>query len=146
MCTTRPSLFNTKGAYFTVQRLAPLVREGGSFVFITSVADESGAPSLSIYSGSKAALRSFARVLAAELAPRRIRVNAVSPGFIKTPTMVYGASEEEVAAFEKEGAQITPMKRIGSADEVARAALFLGFEATFTTGAELPVDGGLNQL
>jgi NAD(P)-dependent dehydrogenase (short-subunit alcohol dehydrogenase family) len=138
---------NTKGAYFTVQRLAPLVRDGGSFVFITSVADESGAPNLSIYSGSKAALRSFARVLAAELLPRRIRVNAVSPGFIKTPTMgVYGTSQEELAAFEKAGDEITPMKRIGSPDEVAQAVLFLGFDAIFTTGAELPVDGGLSQL
>lgn len=59
---------------------------------------------------------------------------------------VYGASKEELTAFEKEGDEITPMKRIGSPDEVARAALFLGFDATFTTGAELPVDGGLSQL
>ncbi|MGH2585127.1 MAG: SDR family oxidoreductase [Dehalococcoidia bacterium] len=138
---------NTKGAYFTAQRLAPLVRAGGSFVFTTSIADETGSPGMSIYSGSKAALRSFTRVLAAELAPRQIRVNAVSPGFIKTPTMgVSGASTEELAAFEKEGEEITPMKRIGTAEEVARAVLFLAFDATFTTGAELPVDGGLAQL
>jgi NAD(P)-dependent dehydrogenase (short-subunit alcohol dehydrogenase family) len=138
---------NTKGVFFTVQRLAPLVREGGSFLFMTSVADELGYPTLSVFSGSRAAVRSFARVLAAELLPRGIRVNAVSPGFIRTPTMgIYGASEEEVTAFVKEGEEITPMKRIGSLDEVVRAALFLGFDATFTTGAELPVDGGLSQL
>jgi len=138
---------NTKGAYFTAQRLAPLVRAGGSIVFTTSIADETGSPGMSIYSGSKAALRSFTRVLAAEFAPKQIRVNAVSPGFIKTPTMgVSGASTEELAAFEEEGEEITPMKRIGTSEEVARAVLFLAFDATFTTGAELPVDGGLAQL
>ncbi|RKH35277.1 SDR family oxidoreductase [Corallococcus praedator] len=138
---------NTKGAYFTAQRLAPLVNEGGAFVFTTSVANVTGVPGMSVYSGSKAALRSFAQGLAAELLPRRIRVNAVSPGFIKTPTMgVDGASAEELAAFEKEGNDTTPMGRIGSPEEVARAVLFLAFEATFTTGAELPVDGGLTQV
>ncbi|QRN99772.1 SDR family oxidoreductase [Archangium violaceum] len=138
---------NTKGAYFTAQRLAPLVREGGSFVFTTSVANVTGVPGMSVYSGSKAALRSFAQGLAAELLPKGIRVNAVSPGFIKTPTMgVDGASPEALAAFEKEGNETTPMRRIGTPEEVARAALFLAFEATFTTGAELPVDGGLTQV
>ncbi|MFP2905627.1 SDR family oxidoreductase [Pyxidicoccus sp. 3LFB2] len=138
---------NTKGAYFTAQRLAPLVRDGGSFVFTTSIANVTGVPGMSVYSGSKAALRSFAQGLAAELLPRGIRVNAVSPGFIKTPTMgVDGASPEQLAAFEKEGNDTTPMKRIGTPEEVARAALFLAFEATFTTGAELPVDGGLTQV
>ncbi|RKH09458.1 SDR family oxidoreductase [Corallococcus sp. CA053C] len=138
---------NTKGAYFTAQRLAPLVNEGGSFVFTTSVANVKGIPGMSIYSGSKAALRSFAQGLAAELLPRHIRVNAVSPGFIKTPTLgVDGASAEELAAFEKEGNDTTPMGRIGRPEEVAQAVLFLAFEATFTTGAELPVDGGLIQV
>ncbi|WP_163990963.1 SDR family oxidoreductase [Pyxidicoccus caerfyrddinensis] len=138
---------NTKGAYFTVQRLAPLVREGGSFVFTTSVANVKGIPGMSAYAGSKAALRSFAQGFAAELLPRGIRVNAVSPGFIKTPTLgVAKASKEELAAFEQEGNTITPMGRIGTAEEVAKAALFLAFEATFTTGAELPVDGGLTQV
>lgn len=138
---------NTKGVYFTVQRLAPLVRQGGSFLFMTSVADELGYPSLSVFSGSRAAVRSFARVLAAELLPRGIRVNAISPGFVGTPSMgIEGATAEEVAAFVKEGEEVTPMRRIATPDEVVRAALFLGFDATFTTGAELPVDGGLSQL
>ncbi|WP_437627720.1 SDR family oxidoreductase [Sorangium sp. So ce321] len=137
---------NAKGAFFTVQRLAPLIRDGGSIVFTTSIANEGGNPGMSVYSGSKAALRSFAQVFAAELLPRQIRVNAVSPGFIKTPTMgVTGAPAEVLAAFEKEGHEITPMKRIGTPDEVARAVLFLAFDATFTTGVELPVDGGLGQ-
>ncbi|QSQ21694.1 SDR family oxidoreductase [Pyxidicoccus parkwayensis] len=135
---------NTKGAYFTVQKLAPLVRDGGSFVFTTSVANVMGYPGMSVYSGTKAAVRSFAQGFAAELLSRNIRVNAVSPGFIKTPTLgVAKATPEELAAFEQEGNTVTPMGRIGTSEEVARAALFLAFEATFTTGAELPVDGGL---
>ncbi|MFC4590195.1 SDR family oxidoreductase [Sphaerisporangium corydalis] len=135
---------NAKGAYFTAQRLAPLVREGGSLVFTTSIANGSGTPGMSVYAGTKAALRSFTKVLAAELLPRGIRVNAVSPGFISTPTM--GAAEatpEERAAFERLGDRITPMGRHGSVHEVTAAVLFLAFGATFTTGAELTVDGGL---
>ncbi|MEV7908409.1 SDR family oxidoreductase [Streptomyces anulatus] len=134
---------NAKGAFFTTQRLAPLVRDGGSFVLTTSIANDSGSPGMSVYSASKAALRSFAQVLAAELLPRNIRVNAVSPGFIKTPTMgAAGLSEAERAAFEKLGDEITPMGRHGSVEEVAAAVLFLAFDATFTTGVELTVDGG----
>lgn len=137
---------NTRGAFFTAQRLAPLVREGGSFVF-TSVTNGAATPGLSVYSGSKAAIRSFVGSFAAELVHRGIRVNAVGPGFIKTPTLgVAGLSQEELAAFEKLGNETTPLKRIGTADEVARAVLFLAFDATFTTGVELPVDGGLAQV
>jgi NAD(P)-dependent dehydrogenase (short-subunit alcohol dehydrogenase family) len=137
---------NTKGAFFTAQRLAPLIREGGSIVF-TTVTDAPANAKLSVYSGSKAALRAFAQTFAAELAPRGIRVNTVGPGFIDTPTMgVAGISEEERAAVKKLGNEITPMKRHGSVDEVARAALFLAFDATFTTGVELPVDGGLAHI
>ncbi len=137
---------NTRGAFFTAQRLAPLVRAGGAIVFTTSIADASGTPGMAVYSASKAAVLAFARVLAAELLGREIRVNAVSPGYIDTPTM--GAADigaAERAAFAAEGRVVTPMGRIGTAEEVARAVLFLGFEATFTTGVELAVDGGLGQ-
>lgn len=137
---------NTKGAFFTAQRLASLIRDGGSIVF-TTVTNGPANPNLSVYSGSKAALRAFAQVFAAELLPRGIRVNTVGPGFIDTPTMgVAGLSEEERAALKKLGDEITPMKRHGTVEEVARAALFLAFDATFTTGVELPVDGGLAQV
>jgi NAD(P)-dependent dehydrogenase (short-subunit alcohol dehydrogenase family) len=137
---------NTKGAFFTVQRLAPLVNDGGSCVFTTAVADGTGTPGMSVFSGAKAALRAFAQVLAAELLPRKIRVNVVSPGFIKTPSMgVATASDEYREAFEQEGAHLTPLGRIGTPEEVAKAALFLAFDATFTTGIELPVDGGIAQ-
>jgi NAD(P)-dependent dehydrogenase (short-subunit alcohol dehydrogenase family) len=137
---------NTKGTFFTAQRLTPLVRDGGSFVFTTSVADGRGTPGMSVYAGSKAALRAFAQVLAAELLPRRIRVNVVSPGFIDTPTMgVVGVSEGEKVAFKALGDKITPLKRHGTSEEVAQAVLFLAFEATFTTAVTLAVDGGLGQ-
>lgn len=137
---------NAKGAFFVTQRLIPLIRGGGAIVFTTSVAEDSGIPGMAVYSATKAALQAFGKVLAAELLPRGIRVNMVSPGFIDTPTMgVAGASAEERAAFMKIGDEVTPMKRHGSPDEVARAVLFLGFEATFTTGERIKVDGGLGQ-
>lgn len=137
---------NTKGVFFAVQRLAALVRPGGSFLFMASITNETGYPSLSVFTGSRAAVRAYARVLGAELLPRGIRVNVISPGFIHTPTMgIASASSDEVDAFIREGEEITPMKRIGTLHEVVRAALFLAFDATFTTGAELTVDGGLGQ-
>lgn len=138
---------NARGAFFTVQRLAPLVKRGGSFVLNTSIVDEKGMASTSVYAATKAALRSYARTLAAELLPAGVRVNAVSPGPIETP--IYGKlglSAEHRAGFEAQMREQNPMKRFGLADEVAAAALFLGFGATYTTGAELPVDGGLSQL
>ncbi|MDX8056057.1 SDR family oxidoreductase [Lentzea sp. BCCO 10_0798] len=137
---------NTKGAFFTAQQLAPLIKEGGAIVFTTSVATEQGAEGLTLYAAAKAAVRSFARGFAAELAPRGIRVNVVSPGFIDTPSMgVVGASPEVLQEFKDVGDRITPLKRHGTMDEVADAVLYLGFDATFTTGAELSVDGGLGQ-
>ncbi|MDB4976856.1 MAG: hypothetical protein JWN48_5197 [Myxococcaceae bacterium] len=137
---------NTRGAFFAAQRLAPLIVDGGAIVFTTSIANDSGNPGMSVYAASKAALRALTKGFAVELLPRGIRVNAVSPGFIKTKTMgVADAPDELRAAFEQEGRAITPMKRIGSPEEVARAVLFLAFDATFTTGVELAVDGGLGQ-
>ncbi|GAB3154023.1 SDR family oxidoreductase [Amycolatopsis stemonae] len=137
---------NAKGAYFTAQRLAGLVRPGGSFVFTTSVAAGAGIAGMGPYSAAKAAVRSFALSYAAELAPRGIRVNVVSPGYTDTPTMgVTGVPDSVLEAFKATGDEVTPLKRHATADEVAAAVLFLAFEATFTTGADLPVDGGLGQ-
>jgi NAD(P)-dependent dehydrogenase (short-subunit alcohol dehydrogenase family) len=137
---------NTKGAFFTTQRLAPLMRSGGAIVF-TTLADGPATANLSVYAGSKAALRAFAQVFAAELVSKNIRVNAVGPGFIDTPTLgVAGLTSEERAVMARLGDQVTPMKRHGTADEVARAAVFLAADATFTTGVELAVDGGLQQF
>ncbi|GAA1695525.1 SDR family NAD(P)-dependent oxidoreductase [Fodinicola feengrottensis] len=136
---------NAKGAFFAVQRLAPAVRSGGSIVFTSSIADAGGSPGMMAYAGSKAALWSFAQGFASELLPQGVRVNAVSPGFVDTPTMGVDASDQLRAEFSVIGDQVTPMKRHGRPDEVAAAALFLAFDATFTTGAKLPVDGGLGQ-
>jgi NAD(P)-dependent dehydrogenase (short-subunit alcohol dehydrogenase family) len=137
---------NTRGAFFTAQRLAPLVVDGGAIVFTTSIANAGGNPGMTVYAGAKAAVRAFTLGLAAELLPRRIRVNAVSPGFIRTPTMgVADATAELRTAFAHEGDAITPLRRIGTPEEVAAAVVFLAFDATFCTGIELAVDGGLGQ-
>jgi len=138
---------NAKGPFFAVQKLAPLIKQGGAVVFTTSTANIKGMPLIAAYGGAKAALRSFARTLAAELLPRGIRVNAVSPGPIETP--IIGKAFPDKATADRLTGQMregNPMKRFGTAEEVAKAVLFLAFDATFTTGAELPVDGGLSQL
>lgn len=138
---------NTKGAYFTTQSLVPLFRAGGSIVFNTSVVNAKGFPNSSIYSLTKAALRSMTRTLAAELLSKNIRVNAVSPGPTVTPIFhKMGLPSEAVDAMLTQFRELVPMKRLGTPDEVAKVVLFLGFDATFTTGAEVPVDGGISQL
>ncbi len=138
---------NAKGPYFTVQKLAPLMSQGGAIVLTTSSADEKGIPGISAYGAAKAALRSLARTLAAELLPRGIRVNAVSPGPIDTPIVTkLGLPQETVDQMVAQIGESVPMKRMGRAEEVAKAVAFLAFDATFTTGAELPVDGGGTQL
>ena len=138
---------NAKGPYFTVQKLLPLMSEGSAVVLTTSIVNEKGVPSVSAYAGAKAALRSFARTLAAELLPRGIRVNAVSPGPIETPSIGKMDLPPEMAdQVRAQVIEMVPMKRMGQAEEVAKAVAFLAFDATFTTGAELVVDGGATQL
>ena len=138
---------NAKGPLFAVQKLAPLINRGGSIVFTTSIANVKGMPGNATYGAAKAALRSFARTLAAELIPREIRVNAVTPGPIDTPILGKMFPDKDAAAQLKEKMiGMVPMKRWGTSEEIAKAVLFLAFDATFTTGAELPVDGGWSQL
>jgi len=100
----------------------------------------------STYGAAKAALRSFARTLAAELIPLEIRVNAVRPGPIDTPILGKAFPADAAAQMREKIPGMVPMKRWGTSDEIAKAVLFLAFDATFTTGAELPVDGGWSQL
>jgi len=138
---------NAKGPFFAVQKLAPLMNRGSSVVLTTSIANVKGMPGLAAYGAAKAALRSFARVLAAELLPREIRVNAVTPGPIDTPILNKSIPDKNMAAeVNRQMREANPMKRFGTSEEVAKAVLFLAFDATYTTGAELPVDGGLSQL
>ena len=138
---------NAKGPLFAVQKLAPLINRGGAVVLTTSVANVKGLPGQATYGAAKAALRSFARVLAAELLPQEIRVNVVSPGPIDTGILekVYPA-EDMRTQVKGHTVGIIPMKRFGTSEEIAKAVLFLAFDATFTTGAELPVDGGWSQI
>ncbi len=137
---------NAKGAYFTVQKLAPLMTEGSGVVFITSVANVLGIPMISAYAASKAALRSMARSLACELLPQGIRVNAVSPGPIDSGVLYKMMPKEAANRTIKQMTDDNPMKRFGRPEEVGKAMIFLAFEATFTTGAEFVVDGGGSQI
>lgn len=100
----------------------------------------------SVYAAGKAALRSMARSLSRELLSRGIRVNAVSPGPIDTGILDAMTAEEAAAQFKAERVADNPMRRFGTPDEVARAAVFLAFDATYTTGSEFAVDGGATQL
>ena len=138
---------NAKGPFFAVQKLAPLINRGGAVVLTTSIANVKGMPGQAAYGAAKAALRSFARVLAAELLPQEIRVNAVTPGPINTPILDKAFPDKDMADHIREQMTgIVPMKRFGTSEEIAKAVLFLAFGATFTTGAEFPVDGGWSQL
>ncbi|MGZ3451985.1 MAG: SDR family oxidoreductase [Polyangiales bacterium] len=139
---------NLKGAFFTVQRFSPILRDGASVLLNTSVVDEKGMANTAVYAASKAGLRSLARTLSTELAPRRIRVNAVSPGPIKTPIMgKLGFDQATLTALEEQLVASVPMKRLGSAEEVAQVALFLASsDSSFVLGSEIAVDGGLTQL
>ncbi len=137
---------NTKGAYFTVQALAPLMREGGGVVLTTSVVNVLGVDALSVYSASKAALRSMTRSLARELLPRKVRVNAVSPGPIDTGILDRSFPADVAETMKETYRSTNPMRRVGVSEEVAAAVAYLAFGATFSTGTEFPVDGGASQL
>jgi NAD(P)-dependent dehydrogenase (short-subunit alcohol dehydrogenase family) len=138
---------NFKGVFFTVQAALPLMRSGGSIVLNTSWLNQVGAPGRSLLSASKAAVRSLARTLSAELLGRQIRVNAVSSGSIETPIHRRGQSDEEFRAYrERVGAQV-PVGRMGQPDDIAAAALFLASDASsYMLGAEIVVDGGRAEL
>lgn len=139
---------NAKGPYFIVQKLVPFMPEGSSVVFTTSLANVKAVPALSAYGAAKAALRSMTRSLAGELAPRGIRVNAVNPGPIGGTDILQkvGMPKEAKDQVYLQMAESVPMKRLGYPEEIAKTVAYLAIDATFTTGAELPVDGGWSQL
>lgn len=139
---------NFKGIFFTVQKAAPLMGKGGSIVLTTSFLNEVGAPGFSILSATKAAVRSLARTLGAELAPRGIRVNAVSPGPIATTFhSKLGLTDAQLGEAAASIQASIPLGRFGEAAEIAKAVLFLSSdESSFMTGTELVADGGLSQF
>ena len=151
---TTPEFFDTmndvnfRGTFFTVQRSLPHLRDGASVILVTSTANTAGIPGLSVYSATKAAVRSLARSLAAELQPRGIRVNALSPGMTDTPIFERtGMTRAEVDDMQEAMSGQIPMGRFGRPDEIAAAALFLASDASsYITGIELPVSGGVGQL
>ena len=135
---------NVKGALFAAKAAAPHIPEGGSIIFTASTVASMGMPGTSVYSATKAAVRSFARTLGAELAPRGVRVNAVSPGPIETPIFgKTGMSAEEVAGFKSGVTSRVPLGRMGRPEEIAATALFLAADGSFITGEEIISGGGL---
>lgn len=133
---------NVRALVFATKAATALMPDGGSVVLVGSIAGTIGTKNYGVYGASKAAVRSFARTWANELAPRGIRVNVVAPG--PTDTAMFDAASDDV---RKTLTALIPLGRMGRADEVASAALFLASdESSFITGAELPVDGGMAQI
>ncbi|KRD12819.1 short-chain dehydrogenase [Flavobacterium sp. Root901] len=136
---------NTKGVYFSVQKLLPILNDGASIIFNTSVNAQLGMPNSSVYAASKAAVLSFNKVFAVELAPRKIRVNAVSPGPVETPLYgKLGLQKEEVEGFGAVLGEKILLKRFAQSSEIAKTVAFLASDdSSFITGTEIVVDGGL---
>jgi NAD(P)-dependent dehydrogenase (short-subunit alcohol dehydrogenase family) len=139
---------NVKGAFFLMQHAIPVIPDGGAIILTASVAGTAGGLGGStVYGATKAALRSFGRTFAKELLPRGIRVNTISHGPIVTPILdKNGFTAAQKDAFIEGAKSRIPLGRTGTSEEVAAAALYLAADATYTTGAELFVDGGLIDL
>ncbi len=139
---------NVKGLLFTVQKALPLFKDGGSIILNASIAGIKGIEAFSVYSASKAAVRSFARSWTNDLKSRKIRVNVISPGPIDTPIIdTVAPTEEERNQFKAGLVAAVPMGRMGTSDEIAGPALFLASDdSSFVTGVELFVDGGMAQV
>jgi len=139
---------NVKGLLFTVQKALPLLRDGGSIILNASIVGSKGLASNSVYSATKAAVRSFARTWTTDLKHRRIRVNAVSPGPIDTPGLRELLASSEVGKQRMEMISTgVALGRLGTPDEIAKAVVFLASDdASYITGIELFVDGGFAQV
>jgi NAD(P)-dependent dehydrogenase (short-subunit alcohol dehydrogenase family) len=139
---------NVKGVLFTVQKSLPLLRDGGSIILNASIVATKGLSSNSVYSATKAAVRSFARTWTTDLKDRRIRVNAISPGPIDTPGLSELLASSETGEQRKKMISTTvPLGRFGRPEEIAKAVVFLASDdASYITGIELFVDGGFAQV
>jgi NAD(P)-dependent dehydrogenase (short-subunit alcohol dehydrogenase family) len=140
---------NVKGTLFTVQKALPLMSGGGAIVINCSMVSVKGIPGFGVYAATKAALRSFARTWSVDLKGRDLRVNVVSPGTVVTPAYKseLGLSDEQIQGFTAQAAAATPLGRVGTPDEIAKAVLFLASDdSSYITGIELFVDGGAAQI
>jgi NAD(P)-dependent dehydrogenase (short-subunit alcohol dehydrogenase family) len=139
---------NVKGLLFTVQKTLPIFQDGGSIILNASIGSSKGFEETSVYSATKAAVRSFARTWTADLKHRKIRVNAISPGPINTPIFSnLLQNEEQSEQFKKNIVNTVPMGRMGSPDEIAKVVSFLASnDSSYITGIELFIDGGLAQI
>lgn len=138
---------NVKGVLFTVQKALPLLVDGGSVVLAGSTTTLQGTENFSVYSASKAAVRNFARSWLLDLKPRRIRVNVVSPGPVRTPGLAGLVPPEHQEGLFAHLASVVPMGRLGEPEEIGKAVAFLASDdASFINGIELFVDGGTAQI
>jgi NAD(P)-dependent dehydrogenase (short-subunit alcohol dehydrogenase family) len=138
---------NVKGLFFSVQKGLPFMKDGGSLILNASIATTKGFPGISVYSATKAAVRSFARTWTNELRDRHIRVNAISPGHIDTPIFEGWQQGDALTKLKEDLAKNVPLGRLGDPDEIAKAVSFLASdEASYVSGVELFVDGGVAQI
>jgi NAD(P)-dependent dehydrogenase (short-subunit alcohol dehydrogenase family) len=138
---------NVKGLFFTIQKGLPFIKDGGSIILNGSIATIKGFPGISVYSATKAAVRSFARTWTNELRDRRIRVNAISPGHIDTPIFEGWQQGDALLKMKEELAKNVPLGRMGDPDEIAKVVAFLASdEASYVSGVELFVDSGVAQI
>ena len=139
---------NVKGTVFTVQKALPLLSTGATIVLMSSIVGTKGSENSSIYSATKAAIRSLARTWTTDLKARRIRVNAISPGPVETPGLNgLALTPEQLVGFKAQMVSVMPLGRLGEADEIAKAVLFLASDdSSFITGVELFADGGMAQV
>ncbi|MEH2333745.1 SDR family oxidoreductase [Nostoc sp.] len=139
---------NVKGLLFTVQKALPLLPDGASIILNASITSIKGTPAFSVYSATKAAVRSFARNWILDLRERKIRVNAISPGVVPTPGYDHlGLNDQQLQEFVDSQASTIPLGRVGKPDEIAKAVVFLASaDSSFVNGIELFVDGGMAQI